>query len=210
MKTLVLPLLLLLAVATTAVVLALVSSSRPQTAPTPPERDLRPPEATPRERGTRETGPRPYQTTATLTEDLRDALASDPETLGRECRRVSAALQGRARWSLIHLASAEASPKVRGLLVFAAGLHLPDDPDLIHWLDDPSPAVRSAAALAIGYDAKGRSTARLIEVVPVRIGRVPGPEAQGVLRSVAERDREKSVREAAAAVLEAAGLSRPR
>ena len=205
-----LPSLLALAVATTAVVLALVSSNRPQAAPSPPGRDGRPSETKPRDRGAPVSGPRPYQTTATLTEDLRDALASDPEALGRECLRVSAALQGRARWSLVHLASTEASPRVRGLLVFAAGLHLPDDPDLVRWLDDPSPAVRSATVLAIGHDRDGRSTARLVGAVPVTIGRVPGAEALAALRDVAERDGEESVREAAAAVLEAAGLNRPR
>ncbi len=147
---------------------------------------------------------RPYETTATLVEDLRDSLPGDDDLLSRECWRVSAALSGQARWTLLHLVPREASPRVRALLVFAAGVHIPDDPLLLDLLRDREPAVRAAAALATGHLAGGPSTAHLLGRVEVQIGRRMADETRERLVREHTREEDEGARGTIHAVLGAA------
>ena len=115
MKGLVLPLAITLALVAT-LGLVLVAFREQATNQQVPDTDVSPatessgPGARPKAR-TRAI--RPYQTTATLAEDLRDALASEPDKLADECWRVSRALKSKARWTLLHVARKEPSPQVR-------------------------------------------------------------------------------------------------
>lgn len=137
---------------------------------------------------------RPYRTTATLAEDLRDALASGAPPLAEEWRRVSDALRPQARHVLETLAPAEASPRVRALLVLAAGVHLPDSAALARFLDDRSAAVRSAAALAAVFDRDGARSLRLLEGLAVPIGREPGPETAAAMRARLAKEEDEGAR----------------
>lgn len=91
---------------------------------------------------------RRWQTTATLVEDLRDALADPACDLLPEWRRVSDALRPHAAWVLDTLAPGEASPRVRALVVLAAGVHLRGSPALLAFARDREEVVRLAAAAA--------------------------------------------------------------
>jgi hypothetical protein len=145
---------------------------------------------------------RPYQTTVTLTEDLRDALASGDQALvARECWRVSEALHGKARWTLLNIAAHEASPRVRALLVLANGVHVPEDRALLDFLGDRAPLVRRAAALASGYDPDGTRRLALVAGLLVPVGREPSDRGRATLERHLESEQDGSVREALAAAL---------
>ena len=144
---------------------------------------------------------RRYETTATLVEDLRDALAGDPKQLDAECWRVSKSLGSSARWTLGHLAleGKESSPRVRALLVLAAGGHTHGDGLLELRLGDSDPRVRRAAILAAAFDPEGKPETLLGVTVP--IGRRPDDRMRRELESLATSDPDDSVREAAKLVL---------
>lgn len=145
---------------------------------------------------------RPYQTTVTLTEDLRDALAGgDADLVARECWRVSEALRGKARWALENLAAVEASPRVRALLVLANGVHVPEDRALLDFLGDRDPLVRRAAALAAGYDPDGTRRLPLVDGLLVPVGRELSARGRATLERHRESEKDAAVREALAAVL---------
>jgi hypothetical protein len=137
---------------------------------------------------------RPYRTTSTLAEDLRDALASGAPPIAEEWRRVSDALRPQARYVLETLAPAEASPRVRALLVLAAGVHLPDSAALAKFLEDRSAVVRRAAALAAVFDARGARSVPLLEGLAVPIGRNPGSETAAAVRARLAKEEDEGVR----------------
>jgi hypothetical protein len=194
---------LLLAAAATGVLGVAALRDRPVAPPSPPApAEPAPPEPPP----TDEARPRRYETTGTLTEDLRDALSGPPEALAAELRRVAALLRPAARTVLLAAAPREPSPRVRALLVFAAGLHVPDEDPLLAFLDDREPVVRRAAALAAAYLEGGERRHPILEKVEVPIGR---PLPDGTRRRLEERSRreeEEGVRGALGAAL---GLSSP-
>ena len=150
---------------------------------------------------------RAYQTTATLAEDLRDALAGEQKELFKEWSRVSTALEPKARWTLVNLARKEASPRVRALIVLAAGVHVPDEDLLLDFLDDDRSVVRQAAALASGYLAGARHKRELMAGLKIPVGRAPGIGAERRLRSRHGLEKDPDVKEAIDAVLEAGSLS---
>ncbi len=135
-----------------------------------------------RQRAVRTPELRRYQTTATLAEDLRDALAGDTAKLAEEVWRVSKALTARPRWTLINVARGEASPRVRALLVLAAGVHISDDGVVLAFLGDAQSIVRRAAALAVGYERKGATKVKLVEGLEVPVGRTLSDRAEKLLR----------------------------
>ena len=137
---------------------------------------------------------RPYQTTSTLAEDLRDALAGDRTELADEVWRVSTALKARARWTLRNLVPREASPRVRALLVLAAGVHAQDEDLLLEALDDRSAIVRRAAALATGYDHGGKAKRELLGGLNVPVGRGLVPGSEQALRRRLGREKDAAVR----------------
>ena len=118
---------------------------------------------------------RPYETIDTLTEDLRDALAHGTPPLSEEWLRVSAALAPHARHVLSREARTDTNPRVRALLVLAAGVHHPDGPELLSALKDRSPVVRRAAVLACGYQAGGAERFGLWPGLEIPLGRRPEP-----------------------------------
>lgn len=144
---------------------------------------------------------RPYETTLTLAEDLRDALPGPPEVLEKELWRVSRKLESKANWTLERLARQEASPRVRALLVLAAGVHLPDAGSLLRYLDDPHPGVRTAAVLACGYREDGPTRVSLFGTLAVPIGRRPSKTSLENLERRYGGEEEASVRAAIEAVL---------
>ena len=131
-----------------------------------------------------------YQTTATLTEDLRDALADPSIDLSREWRRVSRILGPKAAWTLHRIVPEEANPRVRALLVLAAGVHIPDSETVLSALEDGAPVVRGAAALAVGYREGGSRFLSLDNRLAVPVGRTLPPKTRGALeqRQRAEKD----------------------
>jgi len=149
-----------------------------------------------------------YQTTLTLAEDLRDALAGDPEALAAECGRVAAAIAPRARYTLAKVAPAERSPRVRALLVLAAGMHVADEPLLLDFLSDPAAIVRRAAAVAAGHDATGTRHETLLPGLDVPLGSVTSPEVRSRLEAALGREEDAAVRATVAAVL-AGGAAEP-
>jgi len=151
---------------------------------------------------------RRYQTTATLAEDLRDALAGEPKDLFKEWRRVSGALEPKARWTLENVAPLEASPRVRALLVLAAGVHVQDEDLLLAFLEDRRAIVRHAAALATGYLPTGTHERELVEGLAIPLGRRPASAAQQRLRRREAAEQDAEVLRAIAAVL--SGASRRR
>jgi len=159
----------------------------PPAPPTPPEPPLEP-------------TLRPYETTSTLTEDLRDALAGPPEALGGEVRRVSDRLKAKARSVLVNAAPGEASPRVRALLVLAAGRHVPDEAILLAFLDDREALVRRAAALATAHE-DGGGTFALLPGVDVPTGRAVAPATRRALEERLAREEDEGVRGALAAAL---------
>lgn len=147
---------------------------------------------------------RPYQTTATLAEDLRDALAGDLSKLEAEVWRVSKAFTTQAGWTLLHLARDESSPRVRALLVISAGVHKPDDDLLLTFLDDRAPIVRRAAALATGYKDAGATKAKrtkLMDGFELTLGRSPSERTRTRLRRRLEKEKDDGVRDDLEAVL---------
>jgi hypothetical protein len=143
---------------------------------------------------------RPYETTATLVEDLRDALAGPPEALAAEVRRVSERLAPKARSVLVSVAPEEASPKVRALLVLAAGSHVPDEQILLAFLGDREPLVRRAAALATARK-EGGLMVPLLPGVHVPIGRALPASTRGALEQRLGREEDEGVRGTLAAAL---------
>lgn len=200
MRGLLLPLsLVLAAVATAGIALIVLRSPGAKEAPAPegPGAAATAPDAP----AIRERKLRPYETTLTLAEDLRDALSGPPEVLEKELWRVSRTLKGKANWTLERLAREEASPRVRALLVLAAGVHEPDGAALLRFLDDPHPAVRTAAALACGYLAESPAKASLFGGIAVPVGRRPADASCADLQRRYGKEQESSVREAIDAVL---------
>lgn len=193
---------LLLALTATAGIALLATRGAPGTAmPAPPSPG--PPPHPPPGQVPDGDGIRPYETTATLVEDLRDALPGEDDALARECWRVSAALAGEARWTLVHLVPREASPRVRSLLVFASGVHVPDDALLLESLHDREPQVRAAAALAASHLAGGSATALLLGRVPVGLGRsMPEVTREAIARALS-REEDQGARGTIRSVLDA-------
>ena len=131
-----------------------------------------------------------YQTTATLTEDLRDALADRSIDLSREWRRVSRALGPKAAWTLHRIVPEEANPRVRALLVLAAGVHIPDSETVLSALEDAAPVVRTAAVLAVGFREGGSKFLSLDNRLAIPVGRTLSPKTRGTLeqRQRVEKD----------------------
>jgi len=184
--------------------LAMQPSSADEPPPSQKEMEREVPEAERARRGERPKI-RAYETTATLVEDLRDALAGDASKIDAECWRVSEALGSTARWTLTRLATEEqeASPRVRALLVIAAGVHVQGEGLLLLRMRDVDPRVRHAAVLASGY-APGGVKSKLLGVT-VPIGRKPDERMQRALETLATEDKDETVRNAARFVLESAG-----
>jgi hypothetical protein len=84
----------------------------------------------------------------------------------------------------------ETNPKVRALLVLAAGVHLQDDPLLLACLDDRSPVVRRAAVLAAGHAEGGAEREEILPGVAVLLGRdLPAGTADALsMRRAVEED----------------------
>jgi hypothetical protein len=200
LKAVLLPAALFLAVAATAGFGVFVVRDLPERAEAPPPAPGDVPEAA--HEPPAEARLRPYQTADTLREDLRDALQLPPDALDQEFWRVSRALRSVARATLLRQASSEASPRVRALLVLAAGVHVQDDPALRRFLDDREGLVRGAAALAAGYREDGTAHAALLDAVRVPLGRRDVAWLSG--RHGAEADG--TARAAMRTVLDAAGL----
>ncbi len=188
-----LPLTLLLALTATAGI-ALLATRAPRTAAAREPLSPAPPPDGPAGEEPAADGIRPYETTATLVEDLRDALTGEDRELARECHRVSAALARQARWTLVNLVRREASPRVRALLVLAAGVHLPDDALLLESLHDRDPLVREAAALAAGHRADGVSASLLLGRVPVVLGRAMAAETRDAIQRALAREQDQGAR----------------
>jgi hypothetical protein len=136
---------------------------------------------------------RAYETVATLAEDLRDALAGPKEALEPEVARVSARLRASARRVLVETAPREASPRVRALLVLAAGVHVPDERILLAFLDDREAVVRKAAVLATARRDGGAKVA-LVEGVEVPVGRELPEATRRVLGERVAREEDEGVR----------------
>ena len=149
----------------------------------------------------RELALRAYRTTATLAEDLRDALAGDAKKLNAEVWRVSGLLKGSARYTLSDVARKEASPRVRALLVLAAGVHHQDEELLFLSLDDPKAVVRQAAALALGYAAGGRIERAFLGDVRVPLGRKLPAASEQRLRRHLDREKDEDTRACVEAVV---------
>ena len=149
----------------------------------------------------RELALRAYRTTATLAEDLRDALAGDPKKLDDEVWRVSGLLKGSARYTLSDVARKEASPRVRALLVLAAGVHHQDE-ELLFWsLDDHKAVVRQAAALALGYASGGRIERAFLGEVRVPLGRKLPAASEQRLRRHLDKEKDEDTRACVEAVV---------
>ena len=205
MRGLLLPLSLVLAAAATAgLVLIVARGTGGGPGPAPDGAgagDAAPPPGLP---SVRERKLRPYETTLTLAEDLRDALPGPSTVLAEELWRVSRSLETRANWTLEKMARQEASPRVRALLVLAAGVHVPDAAPLLRFLDDPHPAVRTAAALACGYRDEGAAKASLFGTIAVPVGRRPEDPTRAKLARRYGEEKDVSVRAAIDLVLSAA------
>ena len=150
---------------------------------------------------------RPYETIDTLTEDLRDALAHGTPPLSEEWLRVSAALAPHARHVLSREARADTNPRVRALLVLAAGVHHPDGPELLSALKDRSQVVRRAAVLACGYQAGGSESFGLWPGLEIPLGRKPESAS---LKELMRQRWKGELGEGVEAVRRAAGISRSR
>jgi len=195
------PLTLVLALLATAGVALVALRGFPNVAP-PQESEVQPAaESRPASPAESKLALRPYQTTATLAEDLRDALAGDARKLDAALWRTSGLLRGSARYTLADVARKEASPKVRALLVLAAGVHLQDDELLWSALDDSKAVVREAAALALGYTAAGKTKRVSLTGVRVPLGRTLPDEASRRLRRYADKEDSSEARETMRAVL---------
>lgn len=189
---------LVVAAAATGVLGALVLVKRPEAPTDLPAEEL--PAVAPEAPPPAEETLRPYETAATLTEDLRDALAGPEEALGAEVRRVSDRIAATARSVLVTTAPAEASPRVRALLVLAAGPHVPDEPALLAFLGDREPLVRRAAALAAGR-IEGGSAVALLPGVEVPVGRKLPRATRRALEARLSREEDEGVRGTLSAAL---------
>jgi len=196
-----LPLSLILAAAATAGLALIVLRDPGSSAPAPAGADAGESATSPEAVPIRERELRPYETTLTLLEDLRDALPGPPATLEKELWRVSRTLKSKAHWTLEKLARQEASPRVRALLVLAAGVHLPDEESLLRYLNDPHRAVRTASVLACGYRAEGPARAPLLGTLAVPVGRRPADTSRADLQRRYDQEEEPLVRAAIDAVL---------
>jgi len=180
--------------------LGLGSAPQPKTTSQPPAPEPGPGsvEEVPAEKGLR-----PYRTLATLCEDLRDALADEGAQLDAETWRVSGLLGSDARRVLTSVAPEERSPKVRGLLVLAAGVHLPDDPTLHGFLNDRFAVVREAAVLAMGTGTgPGDANSPLyLNRVRVAVGQSSSARARARLNEHRAGERDEAVLAALEAVL---------
>jgi hypothetical protein len=196
--------LLVAAVATGVLVLLRIGpGAGPPPAPAPP------PPPPPAKASAEEEPLRPYETFATLAEDLRDALAGPNEALGAEVSRVSARLRPNARRILVETAPQEASPRVRALLVLAAGVHVPDERILLAFLGDREAVVRRAAALASAR-REGGAAVPLMDGVAVPVGRELPEATRHVLRERARREEDKGVRGTIEAALGGTSPAPPR
>jgi hypothetical protein len=200
-RGLLLPLSLILAAAATAGLVLIVMRSAGAPAPEPPAAGAGRADAPPQRPALQQRELRPYATTLTLVEDLRDALPGPPAVLEREVWRVSRALKSRANWTLEKLARQEASPRVRALLVLAAGVHRPDAAALLRFLSDAHPVVRTAAVLACGHLEGGPVEAPLFGALRVPVGRRPEDATRASLEEAYGREHEAAVRAAIDAVL---------
>ncbi|MEM8883545.1 MAG: hypothetical protein AAGD14_05735 [Planctomycetota bacterium] len=143
---------------------------------------------------------RRHETAQTLIEDLRDVLASNnPAQVHAEVWRVSARLRRSASWMIGAALRNEASPRVRALVVLAAGVHAQDEAAIWLGLDDRDPRVRRATVLALGYRIGGEAEELLGVQVPV--GRELDDATAQRLRGIEEREPDETVRAAIAAVL---------
>jgi len=180
--------------------LGLSPAPQPKTTPQPPAPEPGPAsgEEVPASKGLR-----PYRTLATLCEDLRDALADEGAQLEAEAWRVSGLLASDARRVLTSVAPEERSPKVRGLLVLAAGVHLPDDPALHAFLDDRFAVVRQAAVLAMGVrpGSVDANSPLFLNRVRVVLGRNPSAGTRALLVAHRIGEQDPAVLTALAAVL---------
>jgi len=192
---------LILAAAATAGLVLIVLRDPGSTAPSPEGAEAGERATAPDVAPLRECKLRPYETTLTLLEDLRDALPGPPAALEKELWRVSRTLKSKANWTLEKLARQEASPRVRALLVLAAGVHLPDEGPLLRFLNDPRPAVRTAAVLACGYREEGPAEASLFGTIAVPVGRRPADTSVADLQRRHDQEKEALVRAAIDAVL---------
>ncbi|MEE8107039.1 MAG: hypothetical protein V3T86_16005 [Planctomycetota bacterium] len=162
------------------------------------------PDAVKTARESAEPGLRPYRTTATLTEDLRDVVALPNADVDTVWRTVSAALKPRAVWTLERIVPQEATPRVRALLLLAAGVHAPDTPEVIAALRDREPVVRGAAALTIGFHPRGATRVPVTGNLALRIGRKPAKAAETALRAQLAAETDAGVKTTIELVLRAA------
>jgi hypothetical protein len=146
----------------------------------------------------------PYETAETLAEDLRDALAGPEADLARELHRVTERMRLGARRILLETAPREASPRVRALLVLAAGTHVPDEEILLAFLDDPAPQVRGAAALAAARAEGSPEHRELLPGVDVPIGRALPEPTRRALEARLRSEQDGGARGTIAAALSAA------
>jgi hypothetical protein len=146
---------------------------------------------------------RPYRTMNTLREDLRDALADDGANLDSETWRVSGLLESDARAFLSDVATAERSPRVRGLLVLVAGVHAADSGGQERFLQDRFPIVREAAVLSFGArpGAAGAEVRLYLDRVRVPLGRDLSAQVRSRLERMRQSERDERVLAALAAVL---------
>jgi len=180
---------LLVAGIATAILVLMRLGPREEPAPAPGT----PPPPPPAETAPFEETLRAYETVATFHEDLRDALVGPSGELGAEVSRVSLRLLPNARRVLLETAREEASPRVRALLVLAAGVHVPDEAILLAYLDDRAPVVRRAAALATARREGGPPVA-LMEGVEVPVGRELADATRRALAGRLRREDDKGVR----------------
>jgi len=142
---------------------------------------------------------RAYESSTTLVDDLRDALAGDPKALGAECWRVSSRMKSIAASMLEHIGRNESSPRVRALVVLAAGVHVQDEPALFRRLEDRDARVRRAAVLAVGYRPGGKTQQLLGVAVP--LGRPLNEATRARLVEQARQESDETVRDAIERVL---------
>ena len=139
---------------------------------------------------------RAYRTLYTLREDLRDALPAGGSALAAEFWRVSTLYTTRDALRVLNeIAPGEKSPRVRGLLVLAAGVHLPDHESLLRLLGDRSAVVREAAVLATTHSKASKGEAILfLNAIRVQPGRRLAEPTRRALEAVLSREVEDSVR----------------
>jgi hypothetical protein len=143
---------------------------------------------------------RAYETFRTLAEDLRDALAGDDPAAGKAWDHVRERLVDHPAAMLQWIGRNEPSPRVRALMVLAAGVHVPDETSLLLFLGDPEPVVRSAAALATAWEEGGESKSALLGVT-VPLGRRPADSTRALLSKHILSETDEAVRKSVLAAL---------